>query len=57
MTSVSEEDWKTAPSFSSSARRASALTRLPLCAMATGPCTVVPVMGCALRRLELPAVE
>jgi hypothetical protein len=34
-----------------------ALTRLPLWAMATGPCAVVPVMGWALRRLELPAVE
>ncbi len=57
MTSVSDEDWKTAPSFSSSSRSASAFTRLPLWAMATGPCAVVPVIGWALRRLELPAVE
>ena len=54
---MSEEDWNTAPSFSSSSRSASALTRLPLWAMATGPCAVLALMGWALRRLELPAVE
>ncbi len=54
---MSDDDWKTAPSFSSSSRSASAFTRLPLWAMATGPCAVVPVMGWALRRFELPAVE
>ena len=54
---MSEEDWKTAPSASSWRLSSSALIRLPLCAIATGPWAVVAVMGWALRRLELPAVE
>ena len=37
MTSVSEFDWKIAPSRSSSLRSASALVRLPLWAIAIGP--------------------
>src|SRR5262249_45895870 len=57
MTSVSEEDWNTAPSRSSSSRRASAFTMLPLWAMATGPCAGLALIGCALRTLELPPVE
>ena len=47
MTSVSELDWKIAPSFSSSLLSASALTRLPLWAMAIGPRAVLALMGWA----------
>ena len=54
ITSVSEEDWKTAPSASSWRLKSSALIRLPLCAMATGPWAVVAVMGWALRVSNLP---
>jgi hypothetical protein len=57
MTSVSELDWKMAPSRSISRRRASAFVRLPLWAMAIGPRAVLAVMGWALRSREEPAVE
>src|SRR5262249_40090384 len=53
ITSVSDEDWNTAPSRSSSARRSSALTRLPLWAMATGPFAVVAVVGLAVQGVGL----
>ena len=57
ITSVSEFDWKIAPSRSISRRSVSAFVRLPLWAIAIGPRAVVAVIGCAFRRFELPAVE
>ena len=57
MTSVSDVDWKMAPSCSISRRSASALVRLPLWAIAMGPRAVVAVIGWAFFRFELPAVE
>ena len=57
ITSVSEFDWKIAPSFSMSRWSVSALVRLPLWAIAIGPRAVVAVIGCAFLMFELPAVE
>ena len=57
MTSVSEFDWKIAPSRSISLRSASAFVRLPLWAIAIGPRAVLAVIGCALRMFDEPAVE
>ena len=57
ITSVSDVDWKMAPSASSSARSASALTRLPLCPSAIGAREIEALMGWAFRSVEEPAVE
>jgi hypothetical protein len=57
ITSVSEVDWNTAPSRSRLRRSSSALTRLPLCPMATGPMRGLALMGWALRRFDEPVVE
>ena len=57
MTSVSECDWKMAPSRSMSVRRVSAFVRLPLWAMAMGPRAVLAVIGWAFRAFDPPAVE
>lgn len=56
MTSVSDEPWKMAPSFSSALRSWTALVRLPLWhrAMVPRPCRTI--MGWALARTRLPAV-
>ncbi len=54
---MSEFDWKIAPSRSMSRRSVSALVRLPLWAIATGPRAVLAVIGCAFLMFELPAVE
>src|SRR5881397_1291434 len=57
MTSVSDVDWKIAPSRSMSLRRASAFVRLPLCAIEIGPRAVLAVIGWAFFRFDEPAVE
>ena len=57
MTSLSEVELKIDPRPSSSLRIVVAFTMLPLCAIATGPPSVLTQMGWALRRLLEPAVE
>ena len=56
-TSLSLVEEKIAPRPSSSRRMAFAFTRLPLCAIATGPPSVFTQMGWALRSRLSPAVE
>ena len=55
-TSVSEELVKMAPRSTSSRLMSAALTRLPLCAMASGPQRVLALQGCALASTVLPVV-
>jgi hypothetical protein len=57
ITSLSEVVLKIAPRPSSSRRTARAFTRLPLCAIATGPPSVFAQNGCALRSRLPPVVE
>ena len=57
MTSVSVEAWKIEPWRSSSARSASAFTRLPLWATATAPPAYWTASGWAFFTCEAPAVE
>ncbi len=56
-TSVSESDWKMAPSASSAVRSSCALTRLPLWATASWPPTYSTVSGWAFLSWLTPAVE
>ena len=55
--SVSDIELKIAPSASSCSRSSGPLTRLPLCASATGPLCVIATIGCALQIIDPPAVE
>jgi hypothetical protein len=57
ITSVSEEVERPTPWRINSARRSAELTRLPLCASASGPWIVSITKGCALRAAEEPVVE
>ena len=57
MTSVSDVDWKIEPRASSRSRRASAFTRLPLCAMARAPCAHSTTNGWQFLRTVEPVVE
>ncbi len=57
MTSLSLEVWKIDPWRSRRARISAALTRLPLCAMASPPWAYSNANGWALRSSELPLVE
>ena len=50
VTSVSEVDWNIEPERSSSSRKIAPLTKLPLCAMAMGPCEYSTTKGCAFLR-------
>ncbi|OIQ66419.1 hypothetical protein GALL_520100 [mine drainage metagenome] len=54
MHSESDEDWKIEPRSISSRRRAVALVRLPLCAMAQPPIENSPKNGCTSRIAVLP---
>ena len=57
MTSVSLLVWKIAPSSSSSRRSSTALVRLPLWTMPSGPIEVLTTIGWALAMTLVPAVE
>ncbi len=49
MHSLSDDDWKIAPRSISCLRKAVALVRLPLCAMAQPPTANSPKNGCTSR--------
>ncbi len=57
ITSVSDVVWKRRPCSAKTRFQASALTRLPLWPIATGPSTVVSISGWALQLRDPPAVE
>ena len=54
MHSLSEEDWKIDPRSISSRRKAAALVRLPLWAMAQPPMENSPKKGCTSRMAVAP---
>ena len=56
-TSESASVWKIEPSRASERLSWCAFVRLPLCASASGLSSYCTSSGCALRRLDPPAVE